>query len=397
MRRVGPRLAILLAALTTLVLGATGPAPPAAAQTLIPLDERVGETNGWRVGYSKAFAGCLAYTSFTDDTTVWIGFGAEIEFYIALSNPAWRSLEKGSKYRLTVRPRGTRNWNGEFLGVEGASEKGLIISGLKREFLVDFARAGSMQILMGDRQITQVSLTGSRNALNEMLDCQKERIERSRTDAKAAQGTPRRPQQKGASSGTGFFVSQDGHILTNQHVVEGCKTLDVSYVGGTPEAATVLATDQKNDLALVSTRMQPRAVPAFRSRVRVGESIFVYGFPLTGVLASSGNFTTGSITAVAGVGDDTSKLQISAPVQPGNSGGPLVDKRGNIVGVIVSRLKGDVAQNANFAIKSSIAETFLEVNNVQPVKVERIVDLDGADIADHAKTFTLHVVCNRAS
>jgi serine protease Do len=94
----------------------------------------------------------------------------------------------------------------------------------------------------------------------------------------------------------------------------------------------------------------------------VGESIFVYGFPLTGLLSSSGNFTVGTITSIAGLGDDSRIMQISAPVQPGNSGGPLLDRSGNVVGIIVSKLNAlrlaqvtqDMAQNINFAIKASI-------------------------------------------
>jgi S1-C subfamily serine protease len=239
-----------------------------------------------------------------------------------------------------------------------------------------------------------------------MLDCQKERRERSRTDAAskgdAGKGEAGKPKAR-SGSGTGFFVSQMGHVVTNQHVVEGCRRLDVSYAGGTPAQATLVASDTKNDLAVLMTSLVPRYVPPFRPRVRVGESIYVYGFPLSGLLASSGNFTTGNITAVAGLGDDTSKLQISAPVQPGNSGGPLLDKRGNVVGMIVEKLNvlgvakvtNDFAQNVNFAIKASIAETFLEANGIAPPGGERSNDLDAADIAEQSKLFTVYVACNR--
>jgi hypothetical protein len=84
--------------------------------------------------------------------------------------------------------------------------------------------------------------------------------------------------------------------------------------------------------------MGTKIVPPFRIGARVGENIFVYGFPLSGLLSSSGNFTVGNITSVAGLGDDSRIMQISAPVQPGNSGGPLLDRFGNVVGVVVSKL-----------------------------------------------------------
>ena len=129
----------------------------------------------------------------------------------------------------------------------------------------------------------------------------------------------------------------------------------------------------KNDLALLTTSgLTPSAVPNLRTGVRLGENIFVYGFPLSGLLASSGNFTIGNVTAVAGLGDDTTMIQMSAPVQPGNSGGPVLDQHGNVVAVVVSKLNAlriakvtsDIPQNVNFAIKSLIAMGFLEAGNV---------------------------------
>src|SRR5262249_57418929 len=111
-------------------------------------------------------------------------------------------------------------------------------------------------------------------------------------------------------------------------------------------------------------------LPAFRSPPRLGESIAIFGFPLTGLLSSSGNFTTGSVAAVTGLSDDSRMVQISAPVQPGNSGGPLIDKYGNVIGVIVAKLNAigvasvtnDIPQNVNFAIKSPLATHFLASN-----------------------------------
>ena len=122
-----------------------------------------------------------------------------------------------------------------------------------------------------------------------------------------------------ASSGTAFFVTPDGKALTNAHVVRGCE--DISIVtDGQSRPARVLARDEKNDLALLSTDLQPARAADWRLRVRQGEDVVVYGFPLTGALASGGNVTTGIVTALAGLADDSRFLQVSAPVQPGNSG-----------------------------------------------------------------------------
>jgi len=146
------------------------------------------------------------------------------------------------------------------------------------------------------------------------------------------------PETEATSSGTGFFVFLPGYVLTNRHVIDGCRTATVSRPGYPTSDARIIAVDATNDLALLTTSLGKKMVPPFRIGVRVGESIFVYGFPLAGLLSSSGNFTVGNITSVAGLGDDSRILQISAPVQPGNSGGPLLDKSGNVVGIVVSKL-----------------------------------------------------------
>jgi serine protease Do len=192
-----------------------------------------------------------------------------------------------------------------------------------------------------------------------------------------------------------------GYVLTNRHVIDGCRTATVSRPGYPTSDARIIAVDATNDLALLTTSMGTKMVPPFRIGVRVGESIFVYGFPLAGLLSSSGNFTVGNITSVAGLGDDSRILQISAPVQPGNSGGPLLDKSGNVVGIVVSKLNAlrlaqvteDMAQNVNFAIKASIAANFLEVNNIQTQVGSNAESLEPTEIAERAKQFTVQVTC----
>ncbi|MGJ0506038.1 MAG: trypsin-like peptidase domain-containing protein [Methylocystis sp.] len=139
--------------------------------------------------------------------------------------------------------------------------------------------------------------------------------------------------------------------------------------------------DTANDLASLKTATKTSMPASLRSGVRVGESVSVYGFPLSGILSTGGNFTTGTVAAAAGLGDDTRYLQITEPVQPGNSGGPLMDQDGNVVGVVVAKLNvlrvahatGDIAQNMNFAIKASLLANFLDANGVpfcgwQPLK-----------------------------
>jgi hypothetical protein len=120
------------------------------------------------------------------------------------------------------------------------------------------------------------------------------------------------------------------------------------------------------------------------------------------LLASTGNFTSGNVVATAGLGDNTSMLQISAPVQPGNSGGPLIDEFGNIAGIIASKLDvirlaeitDDVAQNVNFAIKASVAKSSLESHGLNPPSETSKRRLESVNVAELAKQFTVQVAYN---
>jgi serine protease Do len=203
------------------------------------------------------------------------------------------------------------------------------------------------------------------------------------------------------SSGTGVLIAK-GSILTSEHVVRGCKRLEVNRVGASSIAAQIVATDTINDLALLKADIVASMLPPLRREARVGENVFVYGFPLAGLLATSGNFTNGIITAKAGLRDDIKSFQISAPVQVGSSGGPLLDQSGNIIGVVVSKLNTlrvsdityDIAQNVNFAIKASIAIDFLEAQRLTVETVANTQTLAPADIAERAGAFTVYIECN---
>lgn len=215
---------------------------------------------------------------------------------------------------------------------------------------------------------------------------------------------PQPEQQNGASSGTGFFISKDGYLVTNAHVVEGCRSVQVTSGQSAVTPARIVARDSANDLALLQSALKPAAdVASLRPGVRIGENIAVFGFPLVGLLTTGGNFTVGNVSAVAGLGDDTRYIQISAPVQPGNSGGPVLDERGNVVGVVVGKLDAikvasvvnDVAQNVNFAIKTSILMNFLDANSISYSYPNGDSTLPPADIAERAKSISLLVECDK--
>jgi S1-C subfamily serine protease len=182
-----------------------------------------------------------------------------------------------------------------------------------------------------------------------------------------------RVARRAVSSGTGFVVAAR-RILTNHHVIDGCAEVAARLPDGQEVPARVMASDATRDLALLSTEAEAGPILPFRSTgtYRRGEGVVTYGFPLAGLLSSGPTLTTGEVSALAGLADNQRHLQISAPVQPGNSGGPLLDMRGQVIGVVVSKLNagqiarqtGDIPQNVNFAVKHTEALEFLREQNV---------------------------------
>ena len=182
---------------------------------------------------------------------------------------------------------------------------------------------------------------------------------------------PSRRSLERESTGSGFHVSAKGHILTNAHVVRGCTEVRIPSVG----SVHVTAHEDSSDLALIQAPAATSHIIArFRQGrgIRPGAGVVVVGYPLRGLVASGASVSTGAVSALAGPGDDRRFIQISAPVQPGNSGGPVLDTAGNVVGVVVAKLDalevarsiGDIPQNVNFAVSAGSARAFLDDNGI---------------------------------
>ena len=203
-----------------------------------------------------------------------------------------------------------------------------------------------------------------------------------------------------AASGTGFYVSNEGHIITNHHVINGCSEIKV-HADGKSTTATILAKDASNDLALLKISNRPPHVFAFSNENPYPlQNIIVAGFPFGDAVSSSLKFTTGVISSLAGIGNNYSQMQIDAALQPGNSGGPIIDELGNIVGIAVAKLDVDkvyedfgvIPENTNFGIKGSIAKILLQSFNV-PLKAPNTKELPKSELSKITTKGTLHLSC----
>lgn len=224
------------------------------------------------------------------------------------------------------------------------------------------------------------------------------------TQAQGPQSPQGKPQPSGpqlAGFGTGFFVSAQGHALTNNHVVDGCDAI-ASVLEGQLVPSIVVRVDKQNDLALIRAQTQ-QAVPFANFRaspgIRVGEDVVAAGFPFPQILQNGLNITRGNVSAMGGIGGNTANMQMTAPVQPGNSGGPLFDMSGNIVGVVVARLNSQAVrtetQNVNYAVQGAVARLFLESNGVRATERSSARDIRIGDLSDAARDYTFQVACIR--
>lgn len=204
--------------------------------------------------------------------------------------------------------------------------------------------------------------------------------------------------ETGESSGTGFYINQASDVVTNAHVVEGCSEVTVN---GQP--ARLIATNEAFDLAAIDV-LDPSGGEKWlffeSAQVKLNSDVTVAGFPLLGLLGGL-NVTRGAVSSLKGLGGDAFTLQISAPVQPGNSGGPMVNAKGAVVGVVVSKLDtiavagafGDIPQNVNFAIRGEIAKTFLSANSIEYSVATERPQLSSEVLAELLSRTTVIVEC----
>jgi S1-C subfamily serine protease len=225
-------------------------------------------------------------------------------------------------------------------------------------------------------------------------------------DATATTSVKQEGKTEIQTTGTAFVVSSAGFLITNAHVIAGCRKVTIPATNTTAEVVKV---DKANDLALLKVTFPIVESPSIAKgdSIVLGLDVVIFGYPLPGVISSSGNLATGVVSGLTGLADDSRFFQFSAPIQPGNSGGPALNRMGQIIGVVSATLNpqaeyaavGNLPQNVNFAIGPNMLRQFLASQNVPFRESSQWIswkkDIDS--LAAYATTFTYQVVCSAAS
>ena len=316
----------------------------------------------WKIAFDTLQTGevvCQASTTYTGGT--FLGMAAKYSdarervWGLYLSNPEWKWIRNETDYNVSLyAPSGVRT-----ITLRGTVSDHSLFAFVDKEVINALAmdRSGNVTVVAGNRTLGTFRLDDSAAAIRDVVHCL-----RANPPVKSTALPSEKKQETSPSSGTGFFVA-DGYVLTNYHVIKDCtRRISVAYPNQKPEDAYSSGIDEINDLALLRTKMQNRGTAEFRYQPKLGESVAAYGFPLGQILATEGNFTLGNVTSVAGLGGDSRHFQISAPVQPGSSGGPVMDASGRVIGIAMSSLDtvkmvnitGHIPQNVNFPFRPQL-------------------------------------------
>lgn len=199
--------------------------------------------------------------------------------------------------------------------------------------------------------------------------------------------------------GSGFLVTTR-QVVTNAHVVDGCGSVVVKQ-DTEVRAAESVAAHEATDLAVLTLGAPLGTAFPIRPTAVLGEEVMVAGHPLSGLLSSDIVVTSGQVNSLSGLRNDPTTFQLSAGVHSGNSGGPVLDRTGAVVGVVVSKLNalrlgkvtGELPQNINFAVKAEVLRLFLDANRIRYQANVPSRKLDGAELALRARASTVQVAC----
>ena len=205
--------------------------------------------------------------------------------------------------------------------------------------------------------------------------------------------SPLQVNTSNAATGTGFLFSSSDYVITSYHVIHGAKSIRVRLLNGEKIDATVALKDTNNDIAILKLSQSPASRQNIitlgdSSLVKTGDRVFTYGFPLVDLLGhQEPRYSEGFVNSLSGISNDPRLFQVSIPIQPGNSGGPVFNEKGELIGIATSSIDseqtkkvfGATPQNVNFAIKSSyinsllpkLPDTFIKQKGIVPVSIEQ--------------------------
>jgi len=362
-----------------------------------------------------AFSHCGASTNYASGVTVVVGQNANASWLLGLTSSGFH-LTAGETFPLDIT-------------FDGQSQVRLFTTAISPTFISgvmppnaarDFQKA-SLMVAVAKGSTFQFNLTSTGPLLSALASCvtkvkavgvanagdfsaPKPAVAKPVATAPAdANPSPPKSAKTVGQSGTGFVISSSGHVVTNNHVIAGCiGDIHGSLNGESPITLRVVSRDETNDLALLQAPGSFKEVATIRDKaIHPGDTVIAIGYPFHGLLTSDFTVTTGIVSSLSGVFNDTRYLQISAAVQPGNSGGPLFDINGQIVGMVAAKLNalkvakatGDIPENINFAIKTGMIRDFLDNSVVAYQTSEANTELKTAEIARNARVYTLLISC----
>lgn len=209
-------------------------------------------------------------------------------------------------------------------------------------------------------------------------------------------------------SGTGFVVTRQGHTVTNAHVVENCVSTVVRTTEGTMLPAKILARDEAKDLALLSTPLQPERPARLRTSfagVQVRERVMLMGYPEEAARSGHYRVAYSNVRALTGLTGEDNWLQFEDSVQMGNSGGPLLDYAGNVVGVVTGKAtlirhnvlaaRDEVVSKSDYAINLATLRQFLEQNRIRYESRDSLMKISPSQVEDYGREYIVNVLCEQ--
>jgi S1-C subfamily serine protease len=367
---------------------------------------------------SGEFTSCMALAPYKSGITVFVIVGANMAWKLGFASESW-NLNSGQNFPIVLTFDGQQPFNVQatvisknLLAVDMPDNSALIAQFRKSKAMSAFAQGQLFQFAMSGTSVllptlvncvAKVKEVGVGNVGEFVVVAPKPAAKAVVASAEGSSPPAQAAPKTGTQTGTGFVISNNGHIVTNQHVVDGCVGDILGNLSG--EASVKLrlvSSDETNDLALLQAPSPFKDVAIIRDKaIRPGDSVTAIGCPFHGLLTSDLTVTTGIVSSLSGVMNDTRYLQISAAIQPGNSGGPLLDNAGQVVGMVAAKLNalkfaratGNIPENINFAIKTGMLRDFLDNSVVAYQTADAKSELKTSDIARNARTFTLLISC----